>query len=439
MAAARVVIPYAPRRAFLPFHGRTQRFAVGVAHRRCGKTVSCINELIKSALMLEREHPPGRLAYIGPQLNQSKDNVWQYLKHYAAPVLRDKNEGDLWVELVNGARIRLYGADNPDRIRGAYLDDVVLDEYADMHPEVWGTIVRPMLADYQGRATFIGTPKGRNAFFELYERALGRDDWFTFFLPASKTGILLQTELDAAREDMTPEEYEQEFECSFDAAILGAYYGREMAEAERTLRIGDVPHDPTLPVHTAWDLGKGPNMAVWVWQAVPGEVRVIDYLSSPVLTLEGYLTELRQRGWIGGDDWLPHDAKVDLMGTGKTRVETLRAAHRKPRLVPMHRVDDGINAVRLLFPRMRFDADRCKDGLEAIRQYRADYDDKKRVFKPTPRHDWASHPADALRYLAMGWREVTAPPGPPAKPKVLAAGAGNQVTFRDMMKASGIR
>lgn len=439
MASARVVIPYSPRQAFLPFHERKERFAVGVAHRRCGKTVSCINELIKSGLLLERQHPPGRLAYIGPQLNQSKDNVWQYLKHYAAPVMRSKNEGDLWVELVNGARIRLYGADNPDRIRGAYLDDVVLDEYADMHPGVWGTIVRPMLADYQGRATFIGTPKGRNAFFELYQRALERDDWFTFFLPASKTGILRPDEIDAMREDMLPEEFDQELECSFDAAILGAYYGREIAEAERTHRIGDVPRDPSLPVHTAWDLGKGQNMAIWVWQAVPGEIRVIDYLSSPVLTLDGYLTELRARGWVGGDDWLPHDAKVDVIGTGKTRVETLKSANRKPRLVTMHRVDDGINAVRLMFPRFRFDAGKCKDGLEALRQYRAEYDDKKRVFKTTPRHDWASHPADALRYLAMGWREVTGPTPAPQKSKILGVGRSNQVTMNDMMKASGVR
>ena len=158
-----------------------------------------------------------------------------------------------------------------------------------------------------------------------------------------------------------------------------------------------------------------------------------------MLTLEGYLTELKTRGWSGGDDWLPHDAKVDYLGTGRTRVETLKAAMRKPRLVPMHRVDDGINASRVLFPRIKFDATRCKDGLEALRQYRSEYDEKARVFKTTPRHDWASHPADAFRYLCMAWREVSSTVATPSKPKLLGVGKVNQVTMNDMLKASGVR
>lgn len=412
-------IPYAPRRAFLPFHRRGERFAVGVAHRRCGKTVACINDLVRRALRLSRDYPPGRFGYIGPYLSQSKDNVWTYLKHYAGPAIRDKNEGELWVELVNGARVRLYGADNPDRIRGAYFDHVVLDEYADMDPNVWGTIVRPMLADYRGGATFIGTPKGRNAFFELYDRAHGDADWFAFHLPASSTGILPQDELDAAKRDMTPEEYDQEFECSFEAAIKGAYYGREIAAAEREGRICDLPCVDTLPVHTAWDLGKGQNMAIWVWQAANGEIRVVDYLSDPRLNLETYVAELAVRGWSGGIDWVPHDARVQSLETGRTRVETLKAMGRRPRVVPAHKVDDGINSARVLFPRIWFDADRCRDGIEALRQYRAEYDEKAKVFRTTPRHDWASHPADAFRYLCMGYREDVLA-AQPAKPKPLA-------------------
>jgi hypothetical protein len=201
-----VTIPYAPRRAFLDYHNRTQRFSIGVAHRRCGKTVACINDLIKQALTLDK--PRGRFAYVAPYYNQAKDVAWAYLKQYAQPVMDGPpNESELRVSLLGGHQIRLYGADNPDRLRGIYLDGVVLDENADMHPSLWGEVIRPLLADRMGTATFIGTPKGRNAFFEMFDRAKRDPDWHTFFLPASETGILPDSELRAAAREMTPEQY----------------------------------------------------------------------------------------------------------------------------------------------------------------------------------------------------------------------------------------
>ena len=168
-AEQRIILPYAPRRVFLPYHARAQRWSCIVAHRRCGKTVACINDMIKRALMLQRSH--GRYAYVAPFLAQAKEVAWEYLKRYAAPIITDKNEGELWVELMNGSRIRLHGADNPDRLRGNYLDGVVLDEFGDMRPSIWGGVIRPMLADRLGWATFIGTPKGRNEFAKVYERS----------------------------------------------------------------------------------------------------------------------------------------------------------------------------------------------------------------------------------------------------------------------------
>ena len=421
---------------FLPFHNRTSRFTAGVAHRRCGKTVACINDLIKKAILLDRpqENAPGRFGYIGPQLNQSKDNVWQYLKFYAAPLIRDKNEADLWVELVNGARVRLYGADNPDRIRGAYFDHVIMDEYADMAPSVWGTIVRPMLSDYQGGATFIGTPKGKNAFYDLYSAALEDERWSTFFLPASQTGILPQSELDDARKDMTPEEYEQEFECSFDAAIKGAYYGKEIAQAEREGRIRDVPYEPALPVHTVWDLGMGDSTAIWFFQVSGSEVRVIDHYENHGQGLPHYAATLAAKPYKYAADHVPHDARVRELGTGRTRVETLKALGRLPKLVPDHKIMDGISAGRMLLARCYFDADKCKDGIEALRQYRTDYDEKTRAFKDTPKHDWTSHTADAFRYLAMAYREIVPAPVPPAG-RILSVGHGNQATLNDLWNA----
>lgn len=414
MAQARV-IPYAPRKLFLPFHERTQRFAIGVAHRRCGKTVATINDKIKRAITTDKQHY--RAAYLAPYLKQAKDVAWEYLKRYSQPVWgKPPNESELYVELLNGARIKIYGADNPDALRGGYLDDATLDEYADMYPGIWGSIIRPMLADRLGSATFIGTPKGRNAFFDLFERAQSDPDWYPFFLPASQTGILPQSELDAARREMTPEQYDQEFECSFEAAIIGAYYGRDMAEAERSGRICDVPHDPALPVHTAWDLGIGDSTAIWFWQVHGPEIRVIDFYEANGQGIDHYAKVLHAKPYRYEHDFVPHDAKVRELGTGRTRVETMLALKLKPRLVPQGKIMDGINAARVLMPRIWFDRDKCRDGLECLRQYRADYDEKGRVFRDAPKHDWTSHAADAFRYMAMAYKELKPEVKAEAKP-----------------------
>lgn len=430
MAAATVALPYGPRKVFVPYHTRQQRWGALVAHRRCGKTVACINDLIAKALQCPFPH--GRYAYVAPFLAQAKEVAWEYLKRFSQPAQADKNEAELWVELANGARIRVHGADNPDRLRGAYLDGVVLDEYADMRPSVWGEVIRPMLADRKGWATFIGTPKGRNEFFRITQRAAEAGDWYYVNLKASETGILDADELAEARLDMTPEQYAQEFECSFEAAILGAYYGKEIAEAERAGRITELAFEPTLPVHTVWDLGKGANMAIWLWQISGGEIRVVDHIEgSHDQTIPDLVKVLNRIECKWGDDWVPHDAKVKELGTGRTRVETLKSLGRKPRLVPDHHVMDGINAARLTFARCWFDEERCSEGLEALRQYKADYDEKLRTFKNEPRHDWASHSADAFRYLAMAYREIVTQPEK-EKGRFLGVGDINQVTLNDL-------
>lgn len=411
----RIIIPYGPRRAFVDFHRRKQRWAIIVAHRRAGKTVACINDLVRRAIELQLPH--GRFAYVAPFLAQAKEVAWDYLKRYADPILREKNESELWVELVNGARIRIHGADNPDRLRGSYLDGVVMDEYADMRPSVWGEIIRPMLTDRQGWATFIGTPRGRNAFYDVWAKAQEADDWYAVMLKASASGILPADELEQARREMTPEQYEQEFENSFDAAIRGSLFGREIAEAERAGRITDVPRDPNLPVHTVWDLGIGDSMAIWFFQVAGAEVRVIDHYESSGFAIPHYVAEIVARGYPHGDkhlgdDWVPHDAKVRELSTGRTRIETLLSLGRKPRLVPDHKIMDGINAGRLVVPRCWFDATRCAYGLEALRQARFEFDEKLNNLKDQPMKNWAIHTADAFRYLAMAWRELAAEPAP---------------------------
>lgn len=396
-------IEIVPRKPFRDFLLSTTRWACLVCHRRAGKTVACIQKLIKSAIECRRQN--GRFAYIAPFYAQAKDVAWTYLKQFTRdiPGVRS-NEGELWVEFPNGARIRLYGADNYDRMRGIYLDGAVLDENGDMDPRAWPEVIRPALSDRKGWAVFIGTPKGRNAFWQIHRHAEQSEDWFSLVLRASETGLVDASETADARAMMSPEQYEQEFECSFDAAILGAYYAALLADA--TDRITDVDVDPSLPIHTAWDLGIGDSMAIWIWQAGPEGMRLIDLIEDHGKPLPHYAKELDARGYKGGIDFVPHDARVRDLGTGRTRLETLAGLGRSPRLVKIHQVDDGINAVRQLMPRMWFDARRCADGIEALRQYRAEYDDKTQAFKTRPRHDWTSHTADALRYAAMAYRDL---------------------------------
>ena len=380
------------------------------------KTIACINDTIRRAITLGRSH--GRFAYVAPFLAQAKEVAWEYLKRYAAPLIADKNEGELWIELESAARIRLHGADNPDRLRGNYLDGVVLDEFGDMRPSIWGEVIRPMLADREGWATFIGTPKGRNDFAKVFERSQSSPEWFSAMLRASQTRLLPEAELESAREEMTPEQYEQEFECSFDAAILGAYFGKELAQAEREGRIRALHYDPELPVHTSWDLGIGDPTAIWFWQVAGQEIRLIDHYENSGQAIPHYVSEIRSRGYAQGIDWLPHDAKIKSFETGRTRVETLIALGREPRLVPDHKLMDGINSTRLLLSRCYFDRAKCADGVEALRQYRADYDEKAKTFKDKPRHDWTSHSADAFRYMCMAYKELEAEP-PKREPRFL--------------------
>ncbi|MCC6889625.1 MAG: hypothetical protein IT536_13910 [Hyphomicrobiales bacterium] len=403
--ATLTALDYGPRRLFVPYHERAQRWAVLVAHRRAGKTVACVSDAIRRALSLTLRR--GQFAYVAPYLAQAKEAAWEYLKWLAAPAIRRRSESELWVELCNGARIRIHGADNPDRLRGPYLDGVVLDEFADMRPSVWGEVIRPMLADRRGWATFIGTPKGRNAFFQLWSRAQGDPDWYSLMLRASASDLLPADELVRARHDMTPEQYAQEFECSFDAAIVGAYFGRELAEAERQGRIAAVPYDAAVPVHTGWDLGIGDATAIWFFQVVGAELHFIDHYEAHGHRLDHYLGVLSSKPYRYAVDFLPHDARARELIAGRSRVEHLAISGRAVRVLPPTRVEDGINAARLALPRAFFDRDKCAVGLEALRNYRAEYDERVRTFRDHPRHDWASHSADAFKAAAIGYRTLT--------------------------------
>jgi hypothetical protein len=409
-----LVSPYVPRAAFLDFHRRDARYAAIVAHRRAGKTVACINELVMGAARCGLEWPC--FAYFAPHLNQAKDIAWNYLKDFTRFIPgRRCVASELFVELPGGARIRLYGADNAERIRGTYFDGVVLDEYGDMDPRVWSSVVRPMMSDpgrRPGWACFIGTPKGRNGFHRLWTDAAGDPDWYRLELKASETKLIDAKELADARKHMTDDEYAQEFECSFDAAVRGAYYVKELKALEDAGQITRVPHDPALLVHTAWDLGIADSTVIWFFQVSGRETRVIDVLKGEGEGLSWYVKQIEERpalhghagNWLWGEHYLPHDAEARDLTSGKSSVETLAGLGIRATIVPKLEVQDGIHAVRMLLPMCWFDAERCKAGLDALAMYRRDWDERGQEFRARPKHDWTSHHADAFRYFAVGYR-----------------------------------
>lgn len=363
-----------------------------------------LNDLVRDILTCDKPSP--RAAYLAPLYRQAKAVAWDYIQDYtrAIPGMQ-YNQAELRADFPNGGRISLYGADNPDSLRGIYLDAVALDEYAQMSERAWEEIIRPALSDRKGRATFIGTPMGHNSFYKLYQQYRGNPDWFVRIHKASETGYVDDEELADARKQMSEERYAQEYECSWTAAITGSYYGRLLEEAEHKGRIRSINADPGYPVHTAWDLGIGDSTAIWFWQQIGPEYRFLDYYEASGEALSHYagvlLDKARQNRWTYGEHVLPHDARQRSLDTGRTRVETLtELLGDRPVVQPQHKIEDGIEAVRKTLPNAWFDI-KCAAGLNALRNYRAEYDEVRRTYRLKPVHDWASHGSDAFRICAM--------------------------------------
>ena len=398
-----IVIPYKPRAPFVPYHERQQRFAIIVAHRRAGKTVAEVNECIRKCLSVERQFPPPQVAFVSPTYSMAKRNAWEYVRYYASPIPGVKFlESELTAIFPNGAKLMLVGSDRPDRLRGIYLDHAALDEFGDQVPRVWGEIIRPALSDYAGSATFIGTPKGRNHFYRLLKVHENDPDWYVSILRASQTGIIPPEELEHARRTMTPEQYAQEYECSFDAEIRGAFYADLILKAEQEGRITNVPHDPAANVFAAWDLGIDDATAIWVGQFVGKEIHWIDYIEDTGHGIDYYLDVLSTKPYPVHAHILPHDAQARELSTGVARTEVFRFRGQRFYIAPRLPIADGINAVRIAFNRFWFDKNKCERGLDALRMYRVEWDDNKQTPRSRPVHDWTSHAADAMRYAIVG-------------------------------------
>lgn len=400
---------YRARKAFEPLHKRKERFGCIVAHRRAGKTVASIMDLIDHALRCDKPNP--RFAYVAPYYAQAKDVVWSYVKQYTANIPGvEINESELRVDMPhNGARVRLYGADNYDRLRGIYLDGLVLDEFADQPPQAWREVMRPALADRQGWALFIGTPKGKNAFYDVYQQAVADPDWFAMKLKASETGLVPEEELAAMRSQMSANEYAREMECDFDAAIEGAYFADGLNEAARQGRIGRVPFDPLMTVRLFFDIGgtgaKADACSIWPCQFIGKEIRTRDYYEAVGQPLSAHVEWLRSKGY-GPDKAqivLPHDGATHDKVHAVSYESALRAAGYDVTVIPNQGKGAAaarIEAVRRLLPSVWFDEESTKGGIDALKAYHEKRDEKRGIGLG-PNHDWSSHAADAFGLMCI--------------------------------------
>jgi len=403
---------YNPRPHQVYLHNNFKRFNVVCAHRRFGKTVTVINELLDKALQNDHHNP--QYFYIAPTFGAAKRIAWDYLKDFTKMLPGMKtNEAELRLEIPRPDRgdkikIILLGAENPNAVRGVYADGVVIDEYAECDPIIWSQVIRPALSDRLGWCIFIGTPKGRNHFYDIFHKTQGLDDWFHAMFKASETKIIPESELMAARNTMSEEEFDQEYEVSFTAALVGSYYNKYLAALNEKGRLhAVVPHEPALPVYTAWDLGIGDATAIWFYQKFMNEVRLIKYYENNGKGLSHYAEIVKSTKWVFETHYLPHDAAARDLSSGETRQKTMEQLLGKgtTKIVPRQNVDDGIHAVRMLLPKCVFDGKETKEGIECLLNYQKAYDSKNKIFKNSPLHDWSSHCADAFRVLAMGYED----------------------------------
>lgn len=387
--------------------------AITVWHRRCGKDKSMFNLLIKKAF--ERK---GVYYYFFPEFAQAKRVIWdgidgsgfKFLDHIPDILIHRKNGTDMKIELVCGSIIQLIGTDKFDKVRGANPVGCVFSEFAFQNPKAWN-IIRPILSENGGWAIFNSTPNGKNHFYDLFNMAESNDRWFTQFLTIKDTvkedgtpvitEEAVQEEIDAG---MSEEMVQQEFYCNWTANSQGFYYLSHIEDAEKDGRIGTVPFDTSAPVETWWDIGVGDSTVIWFTQTMGSTIHVIDYYKNKGRGLAHYAKILQGKKYVYRSHNFPHDMANTEFGTGRTRYEVAEELFKGTRLNIVQKVglEDGINAVRIVLPSCHFDRSRCLDGLDALRNYHRQYDERLQEYKDKPVHDWASDPADAFRYLAVG-------------------------------------
>jgi phage terminase large subunit len=399
--------------------------AVAIWHRRAGKDDVALNWAAVSAAQRI-----GNYWHMLPEASQARKAIWEAVnphtgkrridEAFPAAIRETTKEQEMFIRFTNGSTWQVVGSDNYDSLVGSAPIGIVFSEWALANPSSWA-FLRPILLENGGWALFITTPRGRNHASSFYEGARTDASWYAEKLSAHDTGIFTPAQLEQERREYIrdyPEDgeakFQQEYECSFAAAIMGAYYGRLMQNAEDEGRIGIVPWMPSEGVWTSWDLGYGDSTVIWLAQLIGGDIRIIDMIAGSGVGIDWYVKKLNEKPYVYVQHIVPHDADNGELGTGERRIDIMRKLGMKPiRVLPRTGVDDGISAVRSLLPRCRFNKATTVRGVEALQQYRKKWDDKNKVFMDTPLHDWASDYADSMRYLAMGIRDR--PKAEPAK------------------------
>lgn len=414
----RVRVPhdYVPRGYQRPaWHAleRGAKRAVLVWHRRAGKDLLLLNRTIVAS-----HERVGVYWHVFPTARQGRKIIWDgvtkdgraFLDYWPRRFIVERNAAEMKFKLRNGSVWQVVGSDNyNEALIGGNPVGLVMSEYALQNPSCWNYL-RPILTENGGWAAFAFTPRGNNHGHDLFEMAGANQAWFCERLTVKETAAIPLEAIERERADGMPDELiEQEFFCSFEAAIVGAYYGKQLREALDAGRIGRVPHEPLLEVETWWDLGMDDCTAIWFVQRSGREIRAIDYYENSGEALPHYAKVLSERPYRYARHLLPHDAQVRELGTGKSRLEVLQSlfnnSESRVQIVPALKIEDGINAVRTILPRVWFDAQTCKRGLEALRQYQRGWDDTAKTFKNEPLHNWTSHAADAFRYGALMVRD----------------------------------
>jgi hypothetical protein len=396
---AMINIDIIPRPQLASYLHRTQRWAVMVLHRRAGKSFVCIQDLIAKALSHKRSGPPLRYAYVAPTREQAKDIAWKYLVQFTSQIPGVViNKADLAITFHNEATIRLYSGEAYERLRGIYLDGVVMDEAADLDPAAWDNVIRPTLTDYQGWATWVGTPKGRNIFWKMWNRACADNEWFTLMLKASESHIIPEEELADIRRGTTENAFQQEYECSFNIGRPGAIYVRSLEKARAEKRVtNDILWFKELPVYTSWDVGAPLNQKVWIWQMVGDRINYLESLSGcdECKTPADWAARLKERQYGYGGHFIPHDAAAEVGGLWQEALgrSGLAGVCPVPRQIS---VWDGINLANDAFPRIHINEAGCADGIEALDAYHSKEERDGVTIKDVPVHDWSSHFCDAF-------------------------------------------
>ena len=404
----KVQIPYSPRPQQAYLHQQLDKYRYGLllCHRRFGKTTLCLNHLLRCALTNKNYNP--RYAYVAPTYKQAKSIAWDFLKFYAEKIPGTKfNETELRADFINGSRITLLSSENPDSIRGVYLDGVIVDEVAQIQASLIDEVITPALSDRKGFMIMVGTPAGmNNIFYDYYLKAQEDKNWLLYKAKASETKIVDQEELDNALSVMGKAKFDQEFECSFIGNVPGSIYGEIISDLEDKRRISNVPYDPSYLVHTAFDIGFKDDTTIIFFQDIGHTINIIDCYSNRNQALPHYIQVMKEKPYIYGTHYAPHDIEVTEFTSGRSRRETAFQLGVKFKVVPKTPLEDGIHAVKMLLPRCQIDIDNCKPLLNALRHYHRRYNERERIYASKPVHSWSSHFADAMRVLATGFHEA---------------------------------